>query len=235
MPPNFQGKVICVSGAASGIGFITAKYLYSCGATLSIADIRQDALDAAVLQITDTSSDATAPQDCAKDLQGELQHSRDIRAIAEGADSGVASEKKLEGSERVLAVVTDVRSSAQVDAWVESTVQKFGRLDGAANLAGVVGRGIGTMKLTEMTDKDWDFMTSINLTGVFYAVRAQIRAMEKLGTPAGSIVNAASTAGIEGNAFNADYSAAKHGVVGLSRSAAKEWGDKNIRVNCVAP
>ncbi|KAF2423489.1 NAD(P)-binding protein [Tothia fuscella] len=190
MPADFTNHVIAVSGAASGIGFATAQYLYSLGATLSLTDIRQDALDAAIPLLT---------------------------------------AKKY--GERVLAVATDVRKSKQVDNWIEQTVKVFGRLDGAANLAGVVGRGIGTEPLTKLSDEAWSFVVDINLTGVFYAVRAQLRVMTK----GASIVNAASTAGIEGGKFNADYTASKHGVVGLTRSAAKEAGDHGIRVNAVAP
>ncbi|KAF2122236.1 hypothetical protein BDV96DRAFT_663260 [Lophiotrema nucula] len=134
----------------------------------------------------------------------------------------------------IYSTVTNVRSSKQVNTWIEGTVEKFGALDGAANLAGVVHKRIGIADITEMTDEEWSFVNDINLTGVFYAVRAQLQAMEKLGK-GGSIVNAASTAGIEGNAKNANYSAAKHGVVGLSRSAAKEAGRKGIRVNAIAP
>ena len=134
----------------------------------------------------------------------------------------------------ILASVTDVRSSQQVDDWIDQTVSRFGALHGAANLAGVVGPGIGKYKITEISDEEWKFVTDINLTGVFYALRAQLRAMRKLELQ-GSIINAASTAGIEGNPFNSTYTAAKHGVVGLSRSAAKEFGVHGIRVNALAP
>lgn len=110
----------------------------------------------------------------------------------------------------------------------------FGHLDGAANLAGVVGKHIGIHNITQLSDEERKFANDVNLTSVFYALRAQLQAMEKLGN-GGSIVNAASTAGIEGNAKNANYSAAKHGVVGLSRSAAKEVGRSRIRINAIAP
>lgn len=128
----------------------------------------------------------------------------------------------------------DVRKSKEVDSWIDKTVSKFGALDGAANLAGVVGKHIGIHSITDLSDEEWSFVMDINITGVFYALRAQLRAMQALGN-GGSIVNAASTAGIEGNAKNANYSAAKHGVIGLSRSAAKEVGEFGIRVNAIAP
>ena len=74
-------------------------------------------------------------------------------------------------------------------------------------------------------------MVGVNLTGIFYAMRAQLRAMKG----PGSIVNASSTAGLEGYAQNANYTASKHGVIGITRSAAKEVGKKGIRVNAIAP
>ncbi|ORY18970.1 hypothetical protein BCR34DRAFT_621163 [Clohesyomyces aquaticus] len=101
---------------------------------------------------------------------------------------------------------------------IHQPVEKFGALDGAANLAGVVHKTIGISGITQLTNEEWSFVTGINLTGVFYATRAQLQAMEKLGC-GGSIVNAASTAGIEG----------------LTRSAAKEVGRRGVRVNAIAP
>ncbi|CAK7245664.1 MAG: hypothetical protein STHCBS139747_007249 [Sporothrix thermara] len=198
---SLKGRVVAVSGAASGIGRATAKHLFSLGVNLSVADNRKDALDAAVAEIK-------------------------AQPLAEGVTT----------APQVYARVTDVRSSAEVDAWIDETVRTLGGLDGAANLAGVVGKHIGKHDVTDLSDEEWAFVTDINLTGVFYAMRAQLRAMRKLGGGAPrSIVNAASTAGIAGDAKNASYSAAKHGVVGLTRSAAKEVGRDNIRVNCVAP
>jgi len=85
--------------------------------------------------------------------------------------------------------------------------------------------------IADLSNEEWDFLIRVNLTGVFYCMRAELRAM----TGPGSIVNAASVAGLEGYANNANYTASKHGVVGLTRSGAKEVGQKNIRVNAVAP
>jgi NAD(P)-dependent dehydrogenase (short-subunit alcohol dehydrogenase family) len=82
-----------------------------------------------------------------------------------------------------------------------------------------------------LSNEEWDFLIRVNLTGVFYCMRAELRVM----AGPGSIVNAASVAGLEGYANNANYTASKHGVVGLTRSGAKEVGQKNIRVNAVAP
>jgi NAD(P)-dependent dehydrogenase (short-subunit alcohol dehydrogenase family) len=224
MPQDFTGRVVAVSGAASGIGFATAQYLYSLGATLSITDIRQEALDAAVPLIISSPVQAASTSIVPKGL---LQNTEDILSASRNDNE---NQVQLYG-DRLLAIVTDVRASKQVDRWIEQTVKAFGKLDHAANLAGVVGRGIGRSLLTELTDDAWAFVLDINLTGVFYAMRAQLRALGK----GGSIVNAASTAGIEGGKCNSDYAASKHGVVGLTRSAAKEVGGRGVRVNAIAP
>ncbi|KAF2657159.1 NAD(P)-binding protein [Lophiostoma macrostomum CBS 122681] len=192
MPFDFKDKVIAISGAASGIGFATAEYLYQAGAILSLSDARSDALVAAV-------------------------------------------ERILHQEDRILAMKVNVASSAQVNSWISQTVESFQRLDGAANMAGVSSRAVGIHPITEVSDEDWQFNIDINLSGVFYCMRAQLQAMQKCGTERGSIVNASSIYGIAGKACSTDYSAAKHGVVGLTRSVAKEFGGKGIRVNCVAP
>lgn len=79
--------------------------------------------------------------------------------------------------------------------------------------------------------EEWDFVMDVNLKGLMHCMRKELGVMANNG----SIVNAASIAGIQGFAKNAAYSASKHGVIGLSRSAAKEVGQQGIRVNCIAP
>jgi NAD(P)-dependent dehydrogenase (short-subunit alcohol dehydrogenase family) len=130
-----------------------------------------------------------------------------------------------------LVTVTDVRKYDQVEAWIAATVKRFGKLDGAANLAGVIPKSLGNNTLAGEELEDWDFVISVNLTGVMYCMKAQLNAM----ADNGSIVNASSIAGTTGRARNSSYSASKHGVLGLTRSAAKEVGVKGIRVNAVCP
>lgn len=185
---DFTGKVIALTGAASGIGLETAKLLAASGAKLSIADVREGPLNEAASSLP-------------------------------------------KGKGGVLTAVLDVTDADAVKSWIQSTVKKFGKLDGAANLAGVIPAGMGSERVEEMTDKDWDFVIGINLTGVKNCMRDEIGNMNE----GGSIVNAASIAGIQGFSKNSAYVASKHGVVGLTRSAAKEVGDRSIRVNCIAP
>ncbi|KAF2665806.1 3-oxoacyl-reductase [Microthyrium microscopicum] len=184
---SFSGKVIAITGAASGMGLETAKLLASRGASLSLADVQDKALEAAKSAITSTIKDA-----------------------------------------KVLTFVVDVRDNNSVTAWINKTVETFGRLDGAANIAGVFK---GTNELENETDENWNFILGINLTGLMYSVRAQVPHLKA----GGSIVNAASTLGISGQPKAAAYASSKHGVIGLTRSVAKEVGKKGIRVNCFAP
>jgi NAD(P)-dependent dehydrogenase (short-subunit alcohol dehydrogenase family) len=187
MPQDFTGRVVAISGAASGMGFTTAQYLYSLGATISITDVRQDALDAAIPLIMSNSSKEDI-KSAPTTSKGVLPNTQEILSASQ---NGKEYQAKIYG-DRLLAIVTDVRSSVQVDCWIDQTVKAFGKLDHGANLAGVVGKGIGTQPLVELSDKDWAFVVDINLTGVFYAVRAQLKVIGK----GGSIVNAASTAGL---------------------------------------
>ncbi|KAE8380075.1 hypothetical protein BDV26DRAFT_258237 [Aspergillus bertholletiae] len=144
-----------------------------------------------------------------------------------------AFEQLNSDAENVLTTKVDVGSSASVDAWIEATVQRFGRLDGAANMAGMIGKNHGTGRLTEQDDEEWDRLLRVNLTGTMYCVRAQVRSISTT-SGKGSIVNATSIQGVRGFGLHAAYSASKHGVVGLTKSVAKEVGPE-IRVNAVAP
>ncbi|KAJ9641013.1 hypothetical protein H2199_005681 [Coniosporium tulheliwenetii] len=156
MSSSFEGRVIAITGAASGMGLALSKLLASRGASLSLADVQESALSSALEAVKAESSSPSA---------------------------------------KFLTCKTDVRDRAQVDTWIKRTVDELGGLHGAANLAGV-------------------------------------RHFSKEG---GSIVNAASIAGLMGRPNTSAYVASKHGVIGLTRSVAKETGVRGIRVNCIAP
>ncbi|KAL6710596.1 hypothetical protein ACN47E_008644 [Coniothyrium glycines] len=132
---------------------------------------------------------------------------------------------------RVLAHVVDVANRQQVESWIHSTVQTLGQLDGAANLAGVIGRQSNVASIGEVEDEDWDLVMGVNVVGLRNCLRAQVPVMND----GGSIVNAASILGLVGAARNMAYCASKHAVVGMTRAAAKELGPRKIRVNCFCP
>ncbi|ETS79128.1 hypothetical protein PFICI_08981 [Pestalotiopsis fici W106-1] len=125
----------------------------------------------------------------------------------------------------------DVSKRAEVDGWIASIVAKFGRLDGAANVAGIIGKHHGLASVAELDDTEWDKIIAVNLTGMMYCLRAELQSV----VDGGSIVNVSSIHGTKGFAKHAAYDASKHGVVGLTKAAALENGAREIRVNSVAP
>lgn len=134
-------------------------------------------------------------------------------------------------SDRVLLSELDVSKRSSVEFWISSIVSKFGRLDGAANCAGVIGKHHGTRKLEDLEDEQWDLIIGVNLTGMMYCMRAELAAIKG----PGSVVCVSSVQGSIGFAKHAAYAASKHGILGLVRSAAKEVGEREVRVNAVNP
>jgi NAD(P)-dependent dehydrogenase (short-subunit alcohol dehydrogenase family) len=184
---DFKGQVALVTGASSGMGLATAAAFAEAGATVVLADLKEEA----------------------------------VRA---------AAQKLVAAGHEAIAVTCDVSDDAQVAAMVDRIVTEFGRLDLAFNNAGVMAKVAPT---AESTHEEWDRVIGINLRGVWSCMRHELRQMQRQGS--GAIVNNASVGALTGNPGIGAYIASKHGVVGLTRTAALEYVKHGIRVNAVNP
>ena len=140
----------------------------------------------------------------------------------------VADEIRAAGGE-ALAVTGDVTNSEDVDAVVKQVVSDLGRLDVLVNNAGITRDGL----LIRMSDDQWRSVIEVNLTGTFLCSRAAAKVM--LRQRSGRIVNMASVVGVMGNAGQANYAASKAGLIGLTKSMARELAPRGITVNAIAP
>ena len=184
---SFENKVALVTGAASGMGLATAKAFAEAGASVALADFKEEVVK---------------------------------------AEAG----KLAAAGHKAIAICCDVSDDAQVAAMVDRTVAEFGRLDAAFNNAGVMAHIAPT---ADSTREDWDRVIGINLRGVWSCMKHELQQMEPQGS--GAIVNNASVGALTGNPGIGSYIASKHGVVGLTRTAALEYIKHGIRVNAVNP
>jgi len=184
---DFSGKVVLITGAATGIGRAVAIAFAKHGARVAIGDVNERAAADTIRSIEQTGAEA-------------------------------------------LFVGTNVSVESDVEKLVTETVRRFGRLDCAFNNAGV---GHTPQPIAELDAAAFDRVISINLRGVFLCMKYELREMVRAGK--GAIVNTASVAGVIAEPGVADYVAAKHAVIGLTRTAAIEYAARGIRVNALAP
>lgn len=152
-----------------------------------------------------------------------------INDIPSSADADKTSEDVKALGVGSIVVKGDVRNIDDVKNLVDSTVKEFGGVDIFVNNAGVTKDGL----MLRMSEEDWDLVMDINLKGAFNCIKTVVRPMMK--KKKGSIINVASIVGVMGNAGQANYVASKAGLIGLTKTTAKEFASRGIRCNAVAP
>ena len=189
MSNRFNGKVVLITGAGSGLGQAATLQVAKEGAKLSLVDINNDSLEETKKLVLEVVPEA-----------------------------------------EMLLITADVSNEEAVKNYVNKTVEKYNKIDGFFNNAGIEGK----QDLTEDYGIDeFRKVVGINLNGVFFGMKYVLEVMKKQGS--GSIVNTASVGGIRGVGNQSGYAASKHGVVGLTRNSGVEYGQYGISITAIAP
>ena len=130
---------------------------------------------------------------------------------------------------KVVAKIVDITNTSQTQQTIEEIEKEFGKIDVLVNNAGITRDRL----LVRMTEEDWDAVLNVNLKGCFNTIRTVSRVMAK--QRSGKIINVSSVVGLIGNFGQANYAASKAGLIGLTKSVAKELASRNVNVNCIAP
>ncbi len=158
------------------------------------------------------------------------RHGADVAVVDLNLDGAVETAAEITGIGcRALALQGDVAAAREVEGFIQKITDNFGRIDILVNNAGITRDTL----LMRMKEEDWDAVLNINLKGVFNCTKAVSRLMVK--QKSGRIVNITSVVGLTGNAGQANYGASKAGVIGFTKSVARELASRNITVNAVAP